>query len=61
MTHDMKHNDMKQNNEKRDTMFTTRGHHAGYGQLLRTLLRRSGGFAIRKQRVSGFAIRQISA
>ena len=38
MTHDMKHNDMKQNNEMRDTLVTTRGHHAGYGQLLRTLL-----------------------
>ena len=38
MTHDMKHNDMKRNNEMRDTLVTTRGHHAGYGQLLRTLL-----------------------
>ena len=38
MTHDMKHNDMKRNNERRDTMFTTRMHHAVYGHLLRTLL-----------------------
>ena len=38
MTHDMKHNDMKRNNERRDTMFTTCRHHAGYGHLLRTLL-----------------------
>ena len=38
MTHDMKHNDMKRNNERRDTMSTTCGHHAGYGHLLRTLL-----------------------
>ena len=38
MTHDMKRNDMKRNNERRDTMFTTRRHHAGYGYLLRTLL-----------------------
>ena len=34
----MKHNDMKRNNERIDTMFTTRRHHAGCGQLLRTLL-----------------------
>ena len=38
MTHDMKHNDMKRNNERRDNMVTTRRHHAGYGYLLRTLL-----------------------
>ena len=38
MTHDMTHNDMKRNNERRNTMFTTRGHHAVYGHLLRTLL-----------------------
>ncbi len=38
MTHDMKHNDMKRNNGRRDTMFTTRGHHAGCGHLLRMLL-----------------------
>jgi len=38
MTHDMTHNDMKRNNERRDTMFTTRRHHAVYGHLLRTLL-----------------------
>ena len=38
MAYDMKHNDMKRNNERRDTMFTTRRHHAGYGHLLRTLL-----------------------
>jgi len=38
MTHDMKHNDMKRNNGRRDTMFTTRRHHAGCGHLLRTLL-----------------------
>ncbi len=29
---------MKRNNGRRDTMFTTRGHHAGYGYLLRMLL-----------------------
>ena len=46
MTQDMKHNDMKRNNEMRDTVFTTRRHH-GYC---------SGGFAIRHQQISGFAI-----
>ena len=34
----MKHNDMKRNNEMRDTMFTTRRHHGFCGQLLRMLL-----------------------
>ena len=38
MKQDMKHNDMKWNNGRRDTVFTTRRHHAGYGYLLRTLL-----------------------
>ena len=38
MTHDMKHNDMKRNNERRDTMFTTRKCYGSYGRLLRTLL-----------------------
>ena len=38
MTQDMKHNDMKRNNEMRGTAFTTRRHHGYCGQLLRTLL-----------------------
>ena len=44
MTQDMKHNDMKRNNEMRGTMSATCKRHV------------SGGFAIRHQRVSGFAI-----
>ena len=38
MTQDMKHNDMKRNNEMRDTVFTTRRHHGYCGRLLRMLL-----------------------
>ena len=38
MTQDMKHNDMKRNNEMRATVFTTRRHHGSCGQLLRMLL-----------------------
>ena len=38
MTQDMKHNDIKRNNEMRDTVFTTRRHHGFCGQLLRMLL-----------------------
>ena len=38
MKQDMKHNDMKRNNEMRDTVFMTRRHHGYCGQLLRSLL-----------------------
>ena len=38
MTQDMKHNDMKRNNEMRDTVFTTHKHHGYCGRLLRILL-----------------------
>ncbi len=38
MTHDMKHNDMKRNNDMRDTMSATRKHHGSCGRVLRTLL-----------------------
>ena len=38
MTQDMKHNDMKRNNEMRDTVYITRRHHGYCGQLLRMFL-----------------------
>ena len=38
MTHDMKHDDMKRNNEMRDTMSATRRYHGSCGRVLRTLL-----------------------
>ena len=38
MTQDMKHNDMKRNNEMRDTVFMTRRHYGSCGRLLRMLL-----------------------
>ena len=38
MTHDMKHNDMKRNNERRDNMFTTRRLYGSCGRMLRMLL-----------------------
>ena len=38
MTQDMKHNDIKRNNEMRDTVFTTRRHYGSCGHLLRKLL-----------------------
>ena len=38
MTQDMKHNDMKRNNEMRGTVFTTRRHYGYCGRLLRKLL-----------------------
>jgi hypothetical protein len=38
MTQDMKHNDMKRNNEMRNALFTTHKHHSYCGRLLRMLL-----------------------
>ena len=54
MTQDMKHNDMKRNNEMRDTMSATCNRHVSGRFATRSAC--SGGFAIRHQRVSGFAI-----
>ena len=56
MTQDMKHNDMKRNNEMRDTMSATRKRHGICSGEFATRSACSGGFAIRNQRVSGFAI-----
>ena len=54
MTQDMKHNDMKRNNEMRGTMSATCKRHVSGRFATRSAC--SGGFAIRHQRVSGFAI-----